>query len=50
MFDLILLLFKSDYQNIENEAVNCQLFGIIAQFMNQVDERYITIHTIELIT
>lgn len=37
ILDLIFTLFKSGYQNIESEAINCQLFGVIAQFINQID-------------
>jgi hypothetical protein len=42
MLDLLLVIFESRFLNIEQEAMYCQLFGIIADFINQVDARYIT--------
>jgi len=42
MTDLIVILFEGKFKNVENEAINCQLFGILAEFINKVDERYVT--------
>ena len=35
--EMVFTLFVLKYKNIEQQAINCQFFGILAQFFNHLD-------------